>query len=76
MKHHSADKRKKMAKPLDKVFPKINKLLKSHGLQEYSVSEIVLSNANDGLKCKPGYHVETYCDEMGRCYPICVKDIV
>lgn len=75
MKHLSESKRKSMAIPLNKAIPEINKLLQKHGLQDFRVQELTLAGAKDELTCNPGYHVETYCDHLGRCYPICVKDI-
>jgi hypothetical protein len=75
MKHLTEKKRREIAKPLDEAIPKINKILEEHGLQDFRVSEISLAGVHDRLVCKPGYHEETYCDELGRCYSICKKDI-
>jgi hypothetical protein len=75
MKQLSDEKRKSMAKPLNNVFPEINKILQKHGMEDYIIHKLTLMGRGNQLKCKPGYHVETYCDHFGTCYPICVKDI-
>jgi hypothetical protein len=74
MKHLSEKKRKSISEPLKNVFPEINKILEQNGMQDYRVQEFTLTRNNNHLICPPGFHQETYCDRLGRCYEICVRD--